>query len=206
VGDIGSPTNPVRRGYFEIGSTVNAIHVEGNYAYVASPDNNEELKILKITDPDNPKLVGIFNAPKGEGNNGNGKSISLVGDTLYFGRTLLNGDEFYILDNSNPETSLTSKGHQNIQDSDDLQPPAPSNTSINGILIRNYLAFLITNEEFQIWKIDDPANISRYANPIILPPGSGNIKGTTADCLGNYIFIGSQSSNDKGYISVITGS
>jgi len=202
--ELGSPTNPVLRGTFEMGDGVNAIYVDGDYAYIATPDNNQELKIFNISNPDNPTLVGSFNAPGGGANSGNGKSISLIDDTLYLGRTLLNGNEFYILDNSNPEVPLPLLGFKNILDGDDGQPPAPNNTTVNGIIIRDYLGFLITNSEFQILRIDDPSNITVYANPLILPPGSGNIQGTSSDCLGNYIFLGSQGSNDKGYISVIT--
>ncbi|MBI4053910.1 MAG: hypothetical protein HY397_01110 [Candidatus Doudnabacteria bacterium] len=194
----GSPTNPILRGSYEIDNGVNAIQVRGNYAYIASP-NNEELKILDISDPTDPVRVGGFDAPLGGGNNGNGKSLYLVGDTLYLGRTLLNGDEFWVLNNTDPETTLPALGSKNIQNSG-------SNTSVNGMIIRDFLAFLITNESFQTWRIDNPSAISQYANPLILPPGTGGgLQGTATDCEGNYIFVGSQSSNDKGYISVITG-
>jgi len=199
-----SPTNPLVRGTFNVGNGVNAISVKGNFAYIASP-NNQELKILDISDPDLPVQVGQFDAPAGGGNSGNGKSLYLVGNKLYFGRTLLSGDEFYILNNINPETTLPIYASKNILDSDDGQPPAASNTTLNGILVRDYLAFFITNSEFQVWNIIDQSNITRYADPIILPPGSGNLKGTATDCEGNYIYVGSLGSNDKGFLSIITG-
>ncbi|MBP6883687.1 MAG: hypothetical protein KBC06_00415 [Candidatus Pacebacteria bacterium] len=191
----GNPTNPVIMDSAKIDNGINAIYVNGKYAYVASP-NDEELKIFDVSRPEDIGEVGRFNAPGGGVNNGNGKSLYLVGDKLYLGRTLLNGDEFYILNNSSPESTLQSLGSKNIQNSG-------SNTSVNGIIVRDNLAFLITNKEFQIWNISNPSNITPYTNPITLPPGSGQ-QGTASDCEGNYIFVGSKSSNNKGYISIIT--
>lgn len=193
-----SPTDPKILSSLEIGSAVNALFVKNGYAYVASPDD-QELKIYDVHIPSSPRLAGGFDAPNGGGNNGNGKSIYLIGSTLYFGRTLLNGNEFYILNDSNPEANLPVLGFKDIRNSG-------NNTSVNGILVRDFLAFLITNEEFQILRVDNPTNISQYANPLTLPPGTGGgLQGTATDCEGNYIYVGSQSSNDKGYISVITG-
>lgn len=196
-GGGGSPLNPVILGSYDLGTGINAIFVKGDYAYIASPDN-QELKIFDISNPYSLTPVGGFDAPAGGGNNGNGKSLYLVGTKLYLGRTLLNGNEFYVLDNANPATSLPVLGSKDITNSG-------NNTSVNGIIVRDYLGFLITNEEFQIWNIQNPSNITQYANPLILPPGTGGgLQGTATDCEGNYIFVGSQSSNDKGYISVIT--
>ena len=131
----------------------------------------------------------------------------MVGNKLYFGRTLLSGDELFILNTSDPtDDDLPDLGSKNIQNGDDGQPPVPFNTSVNGIITRSNLTFLVTNEEFQIWDTSDPVNITEYADPLTLPPGTGGgLQGSASDCEGNYIFVGSQSNNDKGYISVITG-
>ena len=146
-----------------------------------------------MSDPDSPVQVGSFNAPSGAGN---GKSLYLVGDKLYLGKTTGAGNDFHILNNTNPESSLPELGGRDMM------------TSVNGVLVRNFLAFLITsNGQFQTWRIDNPESITEYASPLILPPGSGGgLQGTATDCEGNYIYVGSQSSNVKGYISIITGS
>ncbi len=203
-GSLGaSSTNPILIGSYEIGNGINSIQVRGDYAYIASP-NDQELIILNISDPTIPVLVGGFYAPGGGGNNGNGKSMYLVGNILYLGRTQLNGNEFYILDNTNSETNLPILGASNILDNG-------NGTSVNGILTRDFLTFLITNREFQILRTDDPNSIIPYASPLPLPPGSGGVQGTATDCEGNYIYVGSQKTaaglggQDKGYISIITG-
>ncbi len=188
----GSPTNPVILSNIEIGTGVNAIFVKGNYLYIASP-NSQELQIYNISNVSSPAFVGYFNSPSGDGN---GKSLFLVGSKLYLGKTVPNaGNDFHILDNSNPEASLPQLGGIN------------SSSSINGILVRDYLAFLITSGgQIQVWRIDHPSNIIQYASPIMLPPGSeGGLRGTASDCEEKYIYVASQSNNEKGYISIITG-
>ncbi|MEK7105809.1 MAG: hypothetical protein AAB895_00440 [Patescibacteria group bacterium] len=187
----GSPTNPVYMSGLSIGNGVNSIHVKDDYAYVASP-NDQELKVVNISNPLTPYQVGQFNAPGGGGNNGNGKTIAMVGDILYFGRTLLTGNEFYILNKSNPETNLPILGSRDVQNT------SGNNTSINGIVIRDYLIFLLTNDNFQVLKRDSAYGLTEYATPIATPGGSG----TTIDCEGNYIYFASVPTNDKGYIAI----
>lgn len=190
---VGTPTNPVILSNIEIGNGVNAIFVRNNYAYITSP-NSQELKIFNITNLSSPVPAGNFNATTGAGN---GKSIILVGNKLYLGKTVPNaGNDFHILNNSNSNITLPELGGIN------------SSSSINGIIVRNYLAFLITsNGQFQTWKIDNPSTITQYASPLTLPPGGGgSLQGTATDCEGNYMYVGSKNSNNKGYISVITSS
>lgn len=190
---VGTPTSPVILSSIEIGNGVNSIFVRNNYLYIASP-NNQELKIFNITDLLDPTIAGNFDSPSGSGN---GKSIALVGNKLYLGKTVPNsGNDFHILNNSNPDIALPEIGGMN------------SPSSINGIIIRDFLAFFITsNGQFQTWNISNPNSITQYATPLILPPGSGGgLQGTATDCEENYIYVGSESSNNKGYISVITSS
>ncbi len=188
---VGTPTNPVILSNIEIGNGINSIFVRNNYAYIISP-NTQELKIFNITDLSNPSPAGNFNASSGSGN---GKSIILVGNKLYLGKTVPNaGNDFHILNNSNPNIILPEIGGIN------------SSSSINGIIIKDFLTFFITsNGQFQTWNISNPNNISQYATPLILPPGSGvGLQGTATDCEKNYIYVGSKNSDNKGYISVIT--
>lgn len=195
-GSGGSPTIPKILDSFEIGNGVNSILVKNGYAYVMSP-NVDELKILNVSNPSDIQAVGNFNSPSGAGN---GKSVYSVGNKLYIGVTAPNaGADFHILNNTNPASTLTEIG-----------PGLNSASSINGILVRDFLAFLVTNTELQIWDVSDPTNIIPYAPSITLPPGSGGVQGSATDCEDNYIFIGSQKTasgaggQDKGYISVIT--
>lgn len=190
----GSPSNPVYLGGLAIGNGINSIIVKDNYAYIASP-NNQELKIIDVSSPSSPTQVGQFDAPDGGGNNGNGKSLAIVGNILYLGRTLLTGDEFYILNKTSPTSSLP------VLNSLDVKNNSNSNTSINGITVRDYLVFLLTNNDFQIFKQDASYNMIPYATSLPTPGG----KGTTMDCEENYIYFASVPTNDKGYITKVTG-
>lgn len=183
-GSVGaSPTNPVYLGGYDSNNGINAIYVKGHYAYIATP-NNQELTILNISNPTNINSVGGFDAP---GGSGNGKSLAMSGNNLYLGRTV-GGNEFYILDDSNPETILPSLGSKDL-----------GSDSVNGIIIRNQIAFLLTNTQVQILNIQNPGSITQWATPLTLPSGSGSGLG----CTGNYLYVGSLPSNDKGYISII---
>jgi type II secretory pathway pseudopilin PulG len=195
------------------GAPINAIMIRGHYAYLAHPKglidetgspNDEELTVLDISDPTDPKRVSGFDWEGGIG--GNGKSLYAVGPTLYLGRTASkigggNPDtipELFILDGSDP-TAIPQASYKGAL-------PLANNESVNGLIVRDYLAFLIESDKLQTYRIDTPSNITQYAPDLTLPPGvGGGQQGTPSDCEGNYIFIGSLSSNDKGYISVVTG-
>lgn len=186
--DVHNPLAPFPVGSWPVGNGINAIYVKGRYAYLATP-NNQELIVLDISNPASPSLAGGFDAP---GGSGNGKSLYLVGDTLYLGRTV-GGTEFYILDDKIPATvQLPVFGEKS--DIDD---------SINSIISRDYLTFLITNNQLQIFKINQASNpwgISPYFS--ISLPSDDNRK--SMDCQGNYLYVGSVDSSDNGYLSIIT--
>lgn len=137
--DVSAPSNPVEVGSFDVGADVNGISVSGSLAYLATSDDNAEVKILDVSNPAAITQVGSFNAPGGNG----GKSVYVVGSTLYLGRTGGSSD-FMIVDVSNPaapgQLSIVNLG----------------GASVNGIVVRDYLAFLATsdpNKEFQVWNI-----------------------------------------------------
>ena len=69
--------------------------------------------------------------------------------------------------------------------------------SVNKILARDYLAFLLVNNQLQIVKTVD---FSPYANPLVFPGSTG----TAMDCEGNYIYIGSTDTLGNSYITTIT--
>jgi len=184
-GHGGSPTAPVYLGGYSVANAVNSITVKNNYAYIATP-NVENLTAINVSNPVSPVRVGGYSPAGGS----NGESVFAVGNTVYMGRTF-GSNEFNILDSTNP-TSLSVLGLKDIG--------TGNTTSINRILVRDYLAFLITNAQFQIWRIDNPASVTQYAVPLSLPGGSG----TALNCSGNYIFVGSLPTNDKGFISIIS--
>ena len=126
------------------------------------------------------------------GGSGNGKSLYAVGDSLYLGRTV-GGTEFLILNNSNPATAdppgLVALGGKPDVDE-----------SVNGLVVRDYLSFLLTNSQLRVLKTNVPASISPYAS-VALPAGS---QGRSLDCEGNFLYAGFTLSG-KAYVGAITG-
>ncbi len=182
-------------GNFEIGNDINDIYIKNNFSYIASP-NNQELKILDITNLTTPSLVGGFDV-----GSRNGKSLYLVGDRLYLGKAddISNDKDFYILNNKNPENSLSEISSTNILGS-----------SINNLIVRSNLGFFLTNSTLEIFNTGDPTSLSPFnlSNPLTSFPLSisgGTIK-PSMDCEGNYLYITSNDISGKGYLSIITSS
>lgn len=182
-------------GDFEIGNDINSIYIKNNFAYIASP-NNQELKILDIENLKNPILVEGFDS-----GSRNGKSLYSVGDRLYFGKAkdISSDKDFYILNNKNPEGPLSEISSTNILAS-----------SINNIIVRSNLGFFLTNSTLEIFNIGEPTSLSPFnlENPLTTLPLT--INGSTIkpsmDCEGNYLYITSNDISGKGYLSIITSS
>jgi len=152
--DVSNPTNPLELGAFEVNADVNDIYVKNDIAYLATSDN-EELILLDVSHPSDILKISGYNAP---GDSEDGKSLWLVGNKLYLGR-LIGGNhiehhEFHIFDIST-STAILDLGSKDIA------------ANVNGVLTRDYLAFLATddpNKELQIWEISNPANINLWAS------------------------------------------
>lgn len=91
----------------EIGADVNAIAVSGPYAYLATSDNNRELIVVNIADPNNPTIVGVYNSLGSL----DGATVAVSGTTLALGtrnNTAGGGREVHLLDVANPSLPTLS--------------------------------------------------------------------------------------------------
>lgn len=137
--DVTDPGNPVELGSLDVGADVNAVKVSGTTAYLATSDDNREVVAVNVSDPAHPVQIGSLNAAGGD----DGRSLFLVGSTLYLGRAS-GANDFIIADASSPSAPA-------VWSSSNL-----GGVSVNGVYARDYLAFLGTsdsNAEFQIWNI-----------------------------------------------------
>jgi prepilin-type N-terminal cleavage/methylation domain-containing protein len=178
--DVHNPLHPflVSGNSYSVGNAVNSIYVKNQYAYLATPNNNQELTVLDLDDMS--KSVK-YDTP---GNSGNGKSIYTVGDNLYLGKTVSStNNEFMVLNNSYP--LYINKNN-----------PSPASmdigASVNGLIVRDYLAFLLTNNELNIVNIKNPENITNFTSPVNLPNSSSS-GSSSIDCEGNYIYAATNS-------------
>lgn len=55
--DVSDPPSPTKAGGYDVGGSVWDIGISGNYAYLATGDNNEELIILDVSNKSNPAFV-----------------------------------------------------------------------------------------------------------------------------------------------------
>ncbi len=135
--DVKDAQNPKLVGSLAIGNTVNAVLVKGDLAYLAHPTDStslplEQLTVVDVSDPANPKRVGGFHAPD---NQGNGKSLFIEGANLYLGRTVTTtvNPELYILGINNSVVSSKK-----------------ISSSVNALLVNSGLIFYLTNTQLQI--------------------------------------------------------
>ena len=172
--DVASSTKPIAKGTYTLGHTVNAIHVRGRYAYIATAAP-EELIVFDISDPMSPQRVsGSGVLPD---TTANGKSVYVVGDTAYLGRTVglsPSAKQLYAFDTRNPLTSPLPV----------LGTPLDLNDSINSLLVRSHLAFLTTRTEFQVWSLSNLNSLTKV--------GSLSLASTTPafDCEQNTLYVG----------------
>ena len=96
--DVSTPASPVLVGSLSLTGAPANIAVSGNYAYVTSNSNSQELQIINISNPASPSQVGSFDAS----GNADGRSVQIVGTTAYLTRSGGAGNEFFIVNVANP--------------------------------------------------------------------------------------------------------
>jgi len=214
--DVHNPSNAFEAGSWPADttstSTINSIYIAGSYAYIADTQSKKPI-ILNISDPTHPQEIAKT-IDYNDASANNGKSAAIVGNTLYFGRvwdTGPAGKTFYILDAVNPATSTWPiLGYDS----------SSNQKSVDGIIVRGKtngnnsstypaLAFALKPKYLQIFDVTNYNSISIWGNLFFDGTnGSNNVAGSSIyepvfDCEGNVIFIGSNDSNHKGYISIV---
>lgn len=205
---VNDVNNPVVVGSFEIGAGINDIYVKGDYAYLATADSARELIILNIANPATPTLLADYNLLPDIAGWGYGKSVQVIGNKIYFGRTYIaNSPEFYLLDHN--QSSINVLGNY----SENGDP-----FSVNGLIVRGNLAFVLAGSTSQggSLRMLDIANPGNIVEKIIVNPSEGNnsnknlpgavggIGGAAMDCEGNHLYVASIDGVGKSYVSIIT--
>ncbi|HUD03079.1 MAG TPA: hypothetical protein VMR46_03675 [Candidatus Paceibacterota bacterium] len=185
--DVHNPQSPQWVGSYSLGNTINSIYIEGSYAYIASP-NAKNLMVLDISNPASPLLAGSYTPAT----SANGERVFALGDTVYLGRTY-GTNELYVL-NARTPSSIASLGFKDLG--------VGSNTSINGMVLRSNIAFLLTNKQLVSYAVSNPAALSAYGAPLVLPNAAS---GAALACDGNTLYAAANdaSSNGHGYLYVI---
>lgn len=201
--DVHNPALPSRVGSYTLGATIYSVTVVGDLAYLATKDNSKELVVLNVSNPTNPTLASSYNA-SGAAGFGFGQTLYTIGDSLYFGRTYVNGaPELYVLDASSSKTTIPDPPLGTFDVGVSASP-----YTIYGLVVRDYLAFVAGGSpsaggKLRIFNVRNPANITEWSTPFSLP---NNSIGYALDCEGNDLFVSSDDSSNQGYLSVITSS
>ena len=180
--DVSQNSNIHEVGVWEFNQKVNNIYVSNGFAYIAVPDNTEELKILDVHDPANIKSVTGFDAP---GSSGNGRSFGRKKDKLFFGRTAGN-IELYVLDLNNINAGYVA--------SQDI-----NNSTVSAIATIGDFAFLALNETvkgFRVYKLEDTGASFTLQSTLDIPA-----KGLAIDCEGQNIYLTTNNSS-KGLLVI----
>ena len=183
-----SINSPVLIGSFAAGTSVNAILVKNNIAYIATPwpsahpPTKENLSVLDVSNPSLGILrLNTFTYPDTSTLSGQSIYLSKDGKTLYFGRGGLNGahnPEFFSLDVANP-SSITLINSKYI------------NSTVNAITVRSNLVFMVTSDTnlgFQIWDLNNLGSPTPYGSLNTQQTATGGM-----DCEGNIIYIAQRS-------------
>jgi hypothetical protein len=210
--DVHDPLNPAEVGSWPtgagLGNDINSIYVSGTYAYLATP-NTQELIVLDVSNPANIQAGSPIKWGYDAAGSGNGKSLDIVGDTLYLGRTNpSSGPEFYALNIASPTAmpaNNTTPQSISIGSSvDALVARAGLDTA--AIPAAHTIAFLLTRTAFGGYDMADLSawtpskNVSEFWQ---LPNNGSATYEPVMDCEGNYFYIGSNDSSNKGYLYVV---
>lgn len=98
--NIASSTAPVLSSTFSLSGTPADIKVSGNYAYIASSDDAQELQIVNVSSPTLPFLAGVFNAA----GKANANGLAISSSTVYLVRDSSSDEELIRVNVSAPAT------------------------------------------------------------------------------------------------------
>lgn len=113
-----------------------AIHVAGNYAYVANLSRTSQLQVIDISVPATPSVVASLDvtAPL---DTARGSSIFYSNKKIYLGLEKSSGPEFYVIDVTNP-LALSAAS---------IKATFEINSQVNTIAVKNGIAYLAVPDD-----------------------------------------------------------
>ncbi|MFA6295976.1 MAG: hypothetical protein WC663_01340 [Patescibacteria group bacterium] len=143
--DISTPSTPTLLGSLDLNADANALYINGNYAYIATSSDNQELMVVNITNPGSLSINGSYDADS----NVDATDVFVSGNYAYLttkvNSTVGINPEFYILDITTP-TNPALTGY--------LEP----DTNVNSVFYSNDKAYLATIKDIQELIIVDVTN------------------------------------------------
>lgn len=146
--DISRPASPQQKSSLNIGATIQKIFVAGNYAFLATHSDAQEIVIVNVSNKQAPAVAGSFNLPSGS----NATALSIFDNKLYAGTV---SGYFYVLDITSTTTPVLI-GSYNI-----------GSAVINDIAVSGTRAYLATSKdakEIIALDISNPSSITQAAS------------------------------------------
>ncbi|MDO8435750.1 MAG: hypothetical protein Q7S89_03680 [bacterium] len=155
--DASNPVVPIVVGSYNAEVSIYEIVIDGTTAYLGTDGDDRELLILDISNPATPLLRGRFDA-SGSSEDARGLDVHFSEGKTYLVRTVgsnnVSNHELIVV-NTTDQANPTALGSLDIPH------------TINAIKVVDSLAFLATddsNNEFKIYLIDNPANMTPYSS------------------------------------------
>ncbi len=186
--DVSNPAASALLGQRDLNGTPNDIVVSGNYAYVASTDDAQELQIIDVSNPATIDQVGkLTTVDLTVANSGNAaaNAVALAVSGNYLLMIRAAGDEFLIFDLANPSAPGSPIGRT-----------ATLTGTVGDLAAAGNYAYVASTDnaaELQIVNITTKTAPSRVA-VLNLNSGDANADGLSLGASGNTIFLGRASS------------
>ncbi len=168
--DATDGNNPALRGSINTGPGLNSVAIFGDYAYVANDNDDAQLQIINISNPNSPSLVSSLKLTDGQGEEG--IAVAAEGNYVYVGTKRSDGREFFVVNVSNP-LSPTVTGSLEID------------ADVSDIFVYNDRIFLATAKDTQEFIV---INATSPTNPI--QTAAIDLLGSSED--GRAVYVNSQ--------------
>lgn len=187
ITNVSDPSNPGTPVNLSIGYTLTSVAVKDDIAYVTTTNNQNELRLVNISNKSAPTLLANprFDLP----GNDNGTSVHAIGDRLYVGRASSGANpEFYLY-------NITTANNPTLIDSFNLA----GNAQVQDLYVSGNYIYLVTNSNSaEIMVINKTTESNLVAAPSYNLPNSTT--GTTIIGYGNKILV----SNSQNYVYAFT--
>lgn len=168
----------------DIGSKgLNSLDVAGTYVYGANQATNAQLKVINVSNLDNPVVAATLQLPGVSGSGAIGNTIFYLADKIYIGTKAASGPEFHIIDVSSPGNPSSLGSFEVGADVNDIYVVADT----------AYLATSHDSKRLLILNVANPANIAQSG---AFDNGSSD-DGKSVYPVGNLAYVGAISGSNN---------
>ena len=179
--NVSNPASPIITRSVNTGNTSYDVVVSGNYAYIASSSNTQELIVINITNPATASIIGSYNASS----NTNAIAINKIGSSVLLGQ----GSNMHVVNVTTPT-------------SPSLYATYNAGGTVNDITVwdsynRVFIATANTTNEMQVINITTPSTPSLIGGF----NGLSTFNGITYNTTTNRVYV--TATNNAGEFSII---